>query len=57
MSGRKTERAKRAIALRLRFIDHLALSPASLAFASYDDDPGVPLRYTPGFMLTPRFAG
>ncbi len=23
----------------------------------YVDDPGVPLRSTPGFMLTPRFAG
>src|SRR5438094_1315927 len=26
-------------------------------FASYLHDPGVPLRFTPGFMLSPRFAG
>jgi hypothetical protein len=33
------------------------LSPGSRALASYVNDPGVPLRFTPGFMLTPRFAG
>ncbi len=56
-SGEKTERAKRAIAERLRFIHHVSLSPASRALASYINDPGVPLRSTPGFMLSPRFAG
>jgi hypothetical protein len=26
-------------------------------FLRYSNDPGVPLRSTPGFMLSPRFAG
>jgi hypothetical protein len=30
---------------------------ASRALSFYSDDPGVPLRSTPGFMLSPRFAG
>jgi len=30
---------------------------ASRALSFYSDDPGVSLRSTPGFMLSPRFAG
>jgi hypothetical protein len=52
--GKKTERAKRAIAQKLRFV---RLSPTSRALPLYSNDPGVPLRSTPGFMLSPRFAG
>ena len=33
------------------------LSPTSWALLLCATDPGVPLRSTPGFMLTPRFAG
>ena len=52
----KTERAKRAIAQRcdllmMKGVAHFAGS------AVVFNDPGVPLRSTPGFMLSPRFAG
>jgi hypothetical protein len=53
----KTERAERAIAQMLRFTHDEWLSPTSRALFLCSDDPGVPLRSTPGFMLSPRFAG
>jgi len=34
-----------------------SLSPTSRALSLSFIDPGVPLRSTPGFMLSPRFAG
>ena len=55
--GKKTERAKRAIAQKLRLTPDKVLSPTSRALPLYSNDPGVPLRFTPGFMLSPRFAG
>jgi len=53
----KTERAKRAIAQELGVTHDEWLSPTSWALPLYSNDPGVPLRSTPGFMLSPRFAG
>jgi len=35
----------------------IALSPASRVFNFSSTVPGVSLRFTPGFMLSPRFAG
>jgi len=55
--AKKTERAKRAIAQKLPSTHHQWLPPTSRALPSYSNDPGVPLRSTPGFMLSPRFAG
>ncbi len=48
-NGKKTERAKRAIAQSLRFTHDEWLPPTSRALPLYSSDPGVPLRSTPGF--------
>ena len=41
----------------LHFTCHKRLSPTSWAFRFLLNDPGVPIRSTPGFMLSQRFAG
>ena len=51
----ETERAKRAIAQNLQ-VDESAVAHFAGSLST-PDDPGVPLRFTPGFMLSPRFAG
>jgi len=38
-------------------LDETGFHPPRGLFAFYSDDPGVALRFTPGFMLSPRFAG
>src|SRR5947208_9775970 len=51
---KNAKRAKRAIAPRLELTRFRPLrGPFVLSF----NDPGVPLRSTPGSMLSPRFAG
>jgi len=54
MTGKKTERAKRVIAQTLQFTHDEALSPTSRALPFLFQSI---LRSTPGFMLSPRFAG
>jgi hypothetical protein len=34
-----------------------AVARSAASYSSVPNDPGVPLRFTPGFMLSPRFAG
>ncbi len=55
--GKRTKRAKRAVAQELQCVNDHGLSPTSRALFLCAKDPGVPLRSTPGFMLSPRFAG
>jgi len=56
-TDKETKRAKRAIALASQFTLDKWLSPTSRALPSCFNDPGVPLRSTPGFTLAPAFAG
>src|SRR5438132_1659198 len=51
----QTERAQRAPALRFTVMK--GYRPLSWAALHTPTIPGVPLRFTPGFMLSPRFAG
>jgi hypothetical protein len=57
MKSKKTQRAKRAIAQSYDLLSMSGCRPTSWALGFYSNDPGVPLRSTPGFMLPPRFAG
>src|SRR5438876_9943489 len=57
IKGKTTERAKRPIELRCDSLIMSGCRPHRGLFSLYSNDPGVPLRFTPGFMLSPRFAG
>ena len=54
---KKSERADRAIAETLGLSIINGCRPLRGLFLFYLNDPGVSLRFTPGFMLSPRFAG
>src|SRR2546425_3775878 len=53
--GKKTERAKRAIVQEKRLV--IGCRPLRGLFLLTSNYTGVPLRSTPGFMLSLRFAG
>jgi hypothetical protein len=57
MTDNETKRAKRARARCYDLLSMTVVLPTSGALLFYTNDPGVPLRSTPGFMLSPRFAG
>src|SRR5438552_18340469 len=53
----QTERAQRATAPALRFTVMKGYRPLGGLSLHTPTIPGVPLRFTPGLMLSPRFAG